>query len=565
MVFILFTFFLLKTSHALASSNAASAAESISSFNSKMIVHRDGTIDVTETIVYDFGSEYHHGIFRNIPLVSKVGDLYKTIKINLKEVLVDETLGNYSDNSSNSKFSIKIGDANKTITGEHIYTISYLVENNIVAYNDHDENYWNVAGNEWEVPIYKATAVIDTDSGVLPDNYICFTGVFGSKEKNCILDINKKALPKSIETTGTLNAGEGLSIAVSFPPKTFPPGILTQKSSAMVNGEPMDQNIILAIIISIVGWLILTNIIIPLILVIWYFTKKTKKRFGSVTVNFDIPKDKNGRRIFPAEAGTIDTAMLDRDDVVGTIFDLAIRKFIKMEEIEKKKFLGIRNSKSVKIIKLKEYNLSSVTNFENILLDRLFKDGNEIEVDDLRSDFYKTFNEMGDAVFKDHVKNGFYTKNPKNQRTLLTVLGVLSFIIGGYVLGIVLLVLSRKLNGRTAIGDELDFRIDGLKLFLKSMDRNYKWQAEQLYIVEQMIPYAIALGYIEKFMEQLKIIKPDYNPTWYNGSSSFYLMSPLIFSSMNSSFAASAPSSSSGFSGGGFSGGGGGGGGGGSW
>jgi hypothetical protein len=32
---------------------------------------------------------------------------------------------------------------------------------------------------------------------------------------------------------------------------------------------------------------------------------------------------------------------------------------------------------------------------------------------------------------------------------------------------------------------KLDFKIDGLKLFLKAMDRNYTWQMEQLYIVEK--------------------------------------------------------------------------------
>jgi len=41
------------------------------------------------------------------------------------------------------------------------------------------------------------------------------------------------------------------------------------------------------------------------------------------------------------------------------------------------------------------------------------------------------------------------------------------------------------------------------------MDRNYlNWQAEK-YTVEQMIPYD-GKGYMNKFMEALKILKPDY-------------------------------------------------------
>jgi uncharacterized membrane protein len=147
----------------------------------------------------------------------------------------------------------------------------------------------------------------------------------------------------------------------------------------------------------------------------------------------------------------------------------------------------------------------------------------------------------------------------------LLVFGIIITFMGSLILGPVLIFLSRVLNGRTRLGDEMDFRIDGLKLFLKNMKRNYEWQAKKIYIVEQMIPYAIAFGMIADFMKQLKEIYPDYKPAWYQGNTSFYLASSTLFGSVNSSFTAHAPSSSSGFSGGGFSGGGGGGGGGGSW
>jgi len=142
---------------------------------------------------------------------------------------------------------------------------------------------------------------------------------------------------------------------------------------------------------------------------------------------------------------------------------------------------------------------------------------------------------------------------------------LISFFTFNLILAAVLFWLSRKLNGRTSLGDEIDFKIDGLKLFLKSMDRNYKWQAEKFYTVEQMIPYAVSLGYIDKFMEALKILKPDYNPSWYSGYHGSFFASYAAFSvAASSNITTSAPSSSSGFSSG-SSGGGGGGGGGGSW
>ena len=240
-----------------------------------------------------------------------------------------------------------------------------------------------------------------------------------------------------------------------------------------------------------------------------------------------------------------------------------------MEEVDKKeKILGMigNTKKDQKIIRLKAKN-DDLNEYEKNFMDNLFDSSNSVMVSDLKLGFYDTFSQMETDVFSALVKKGYYSKNPKNQKGILLFLGVMSMVfILNIPLGLTLLFLSLKLNGRTPTGDEIDYKIDGLKLFLKAMDRNYQWQAEQLYIVEQMIPYAIALGYIDKFMEQLKIIKPDYNPSWYSGyNGNFYLGYAALYSSMNSNVITTAPSSSSGFGGGGFSGGGGGGGGGGSW
>jgi len=40
-----------------------------------------------------------------------------------------------------------------TVTGVHSYVISYRVGGALTYFSDHDELYWNVTGNEWDVPI----------------------------------------------------------------------------------------------------------------------------------------------------------------------------------------------------------------------------------------------------------------------------------------------------------------------------------------------------------------------------------------------------------------------------
>lgn len=531
-------------------------AEKINSFDVNITAHKNGAMSITENIVYDFENLERHGIFRDIPLYSRVGDLYRVINIDDVSVFRDGKKEDFETTKTKEQISFKIGDKDKTITGAHNYKIEYSVGNGIGSnYDTHDEIYWNVTGNEWLVPIEKASININTDFGVMPNRVACFTR---SADLNAQFCTFPPSVFNPVTTTAAINPGDGLTVVYGYPKGTFPQSTLL-KEFPKTNWEKF-----ITYIIDHLGVIyIFLNIIIPLIIIFWYQTHKNKKRYGPPVVNFDIPKDSEGNRILPALAGTIDNAKLDRDDVIATLFDLAIRKYIKLEEVKTKRNL-FPDSKDQKIIKLKELD-DKLNTFEKELFNRLFKNGNEVSASELKKDFYKTYQKMEEEVFAELVRKKYFIKNPKGQRAFLFVLGFFALGTANIILSIVFFFLAAKLIGRTETGDEIDFKIDGLKLFLKSMSRNHKWQAEKFLTIEQMIPYAMSLGFIDKFMEELKIIKPDYNPSWYSGQrGSFYLSYAAFYSSIKSSMTTSAPSSSSGFSGG-SSGGGGGGGGGGSW
>lgn len=533
-------------------------AEEIKSFNSQIVAHKDGTMDITETIDYDFGDLSKHGIFRDITLVSNVGDLYRIIKIDFKRILRDGVVENYSLQNNSKTASVKIGNADKTITGLHKYTIVYSISNGIGGnYEEHDEIYWNITGNSWQIPILKASATLTTDFDVNSNRIVCYTGAQGSTAKKCTFDMD------SINTAGELGPYEGLTGVWGFSKNTFPPSILQTKlaeESDNVSNYRLDA----MAIIGIFSVPIFLNLILAPGLLIWYLKKKRKARFGPPGVNFDFPED-NGKRVTPAEAGSIDVYQVDQNDVIATIFDLAIRKYLKIEQIKQDKFLGIfGGGDDFLVTKLNNYN-EGTTNFEWGLLQSFFRKEDKVKISSLKKDFYLTFQSFEKDVFGSLITRGFYAKNPKTQMILLLVAGIFVIFVGGILLGLVLIFLSRKLNGRTAKGDEVDFKIDGLKIFLKNMSREHTWYAKNLIIVEKYIPYAIALGYIKEFMEQLKVIYPNYHPTWYSGNIVFYSAIDNMNSAMSSSFTTHAASSSSGFSGGGSSGGGGGGGGGSSW
>jgi uncharacterized membrane protein YgcG len=545
-------FFILSFVFFLSLPTTVSAQEAINSFNVQMAAQKNGDLKVTEQIDYSFGSQYRHGIYRTIPLVSRVGDLYRVIDIKFSGVLRDGKKEKYSVDSTGEEVTVKIGDADRTITGPHLYEIDYIVKNGIGSnYADHDEIYWNVTGDQWEVPIATSSVLLTTDFATPAQKAICFTGVAGSTQSNCqvsLLDGKVKVTTKSY-----LSSSEGLTIVAGFPVGTFPKSTL-QKSM------PMDPDFKTFLILYGLLFLLLNFIVAPY-LVYWYMKKRNKTRFGPPVVNFDLPKSQNGTRISPSEAGTIDNTLLDKEDIIATIFDLAIRKYIKIEGTIKKTTLGLREKQDFSLTRLKKTGELNI--FETELLDALFKDKNTTTLKAAKLT-YTTFSSLETKNFLMLIQRNFFIKNPKSQKALCRVFGLMTLFSGAFILGIVLLYLSGKLNGRTKEGDEMDWKLDGLKIFLKATKRYNVWQTKNFVFLEQMIPYAMALGVIEDYMKELKILKPNYSPSWYSGHGNFYMMYPLFASTATSNVTTTAPSSSSGFSGG-SSGGGGGGGGGGSW
>src|SRR5262249_43975931 len=59
--------------------------------------------------------------------------------------------------------------------------LRYRVRNAVRFFEDHDELYWNVTGDEWDVPIQHASARISLPPGASGIRAAAFTGVYGSR------------------------------------------------------------------------------------------------------------------------------------------------------------------------------------------------------------------------------------------------------------------------------------------------------------------------------------------------------------------------------------------------
>ena len=68
---------------------------------------------------------------------------------------------NYKVSKAGHQLNVRIGDANRFVDGHQTYVITYRVENAILFFDDHDELYWNVTGNNWKATIQEASADVD--------------------------------------------------------------------------------------------------------------------------------------------------------------------------------------------------------------------------------------------------------------------------------------------------------------------------------------------------------------------------------------------------------------------
>jgi uncharacterized membrane protein YgcG len=159
--------------------------ERILHFHSDVKIQKDCSVKITERIVANVtGDEFKRGIFRDIPLTyDKNGGSYHVL-FNLDGVKRDGREESYKTEMLSNGIRIYVGKENVFLNrGVHIFEISYVVENVLLFYDDHDEFYWNVNGNGWDFSTDSISATIYYPKGAHYLQHDGFTGEYGSSEK----------------------------------------------------------------------------------------------------------------------------------------------------------------------------------------------------------------------------------------------------------------------------------------------------------------------------------------------------------------------------------------------
>lgn len=172
----------------------AQGGYSIKHYTVNVLVNKDASLDITETIDVEF-TESRHGIIRLIPYKYLMEALPKgsekadrQLESNGYAQTIIESINvenwNYSVSTSGNYRKIKIGDKKKTVFGLQQYVIRYRMLNAINFFKDKAELYFNIIGDGWDTSIDSVEFSIQLYD-VLPSTpaYFVATGPTGSKRK----------------------------------------------------------------------------------------------------------------------------------------------------------------------------------------------------------------------------------------------------------------------------------------------------------------------------------------------------------------------------------------------
>ncbi len=557
----------------------------IRSFDADYYLSRDSQriskLSVTEKIVAEFPAyDQNHGILRAIPLTYQKHDV--GLKID-KVVDAGGTKLSYTTDTSNGNMVLKIGDGNRYVHGLQEYDITYHMQNVTQKFNDHDELFWDVNGDQWQQPFGEVSARIHIPADLadnLKTDKRCYTGTYGSTAADCTINTVKEGSGTliSMTTTRALAVTETLTYVLGFTPDTF-----------VGYQVPLSQILWWAAGIIFLG-------LLPPAAALWFVLRKWRqygrdaKGKGTIVPQYLPPKE-----LSVLGSSEVLKQRFVASSISAQILDLAVRHYFKIYEVTEKKMLKDKTTYSVELIK----TTIGLKPEEKSVVSMLFGDtptvGDKVDLSDLSNKLYKKAADLGKTVDTQLANEGFFVRAPQQVfQTYITwgiALGVVGFIFPPFTLGIlfagvVVLVSARLMPARTEKGVDMRDYLYGLRDYMKlaeadrlkvlqspkgelteKIDVNDTTKLVKLY--EKLLPYAMLFGIEREWAKQFADLYHEQQPDWYSGSGAFnaiYFAGALhnFSTTSNATFTPPSSSSSSGFSGGG-AGGGGGGGGGGGW
>ena len=557
-------------------------AAKIRSFDTVVRANKDASLDVTETIIYDFEGLAKHGIYRDIPVTyDRNGGAYSLRWEVLSVTNESGKSWQYQVQKRGRDLRIRVGDPDLYVNGVQTYVFKMKFWRAINWFGGAPEVYWNATGNDWPVPIDSVTARFYPPSGTTPAQLKTetFLGRVGDDTR----------AQTQVETDAIIFSARGLMPRENL---TFVAGL----PAGSIVQPPVYQSLLWLIAD---WWSAFTFPLFSLVGMFFLWRAKGRDVEGNLPaqVEWSPPAD-----LTPAEVGTLLNERCDMTDILSTLVDLAARGYLVIVDLSTKgAVLGIgaktdyaftRTNQQIPIdAPLKEHERT----FLKGLFGTLEPGGQRVTLESLKNRFYVNLPQIRASIYRDLTSKNLFQSNPEGTRNnyigygvlvagvgVLAIfasefLGSISYGIGLIGAGVIVGLFSGAMPAKTALGSRRLRECVGFQRFVQLAEKGRieKLAQDDPTIFGRLLPYAMVLGVGEIWATKFAGLMQQA-PDWYHSNSNDLFVPALFVSnlgsgmnSMGTTFSSS-PSQSSGGSGGsgfsgGSSGGGFGGGGGGSW
>jgi uncharacterized membrane protein YgcG len=543
---------------------AAARSWRIADFNDTITIGGDGSTAVHERITVVFIGQFQ-GIHRTIP-IEYPGPRGTNYTLFLNVTGVSDENGQklkYESHTAGDFRDLKIyipGAEDST----HTVEIDYTLRNAVRFFEDHDEFYWNVTGNDWPVPIDQVTALVSLpDAAAGSVRAQAFTGAYGSSQRAATAEV--KGSEVSFATTDPLPMRGGLTVDI-FIPK----GVLRAPSS-----------------LTLALWFLGSNpiVFLPLLtfgvmFVLWWYKGRDPDPGVSVAPMYEPPAG-----FSPAEAGSLLEDQVHPRDITSTLVDLAVRGYIKIEEKVDQGILFHHKDYIFHLLKPRE-QWNDLAPHELVMLGNVFAAGTDTELSSLKNRFYTALPAIRTDIMSALKAKGMYLVDPEsaNAYSVGAIVVILApfliaqfmgglnvfsslgpVILSGGIAALVWWLFARQMTAKTMKGARTRVELLGFQEFMNRVDAD-RLKRMPANTFEKYLPYAMALGVEHHWAQAFAGIVKD-PPAWYSSPNGMVGFNPIFFAGamhgmaadMNQVFVSAprASSTGSGWGGGGFGGGGG--------
>lgn len=490
-------------------------------FDVAIATQQDGSLLVTETVVFTFVGGPFTSVSRALPTT-------KTDGITIQSASMDEK--NMPQGTGEGQLEVKTGDPIQvlwhfapTSDQRHTFTLTYHVQGIVQKAQDADILDWNALPSDYHYPIRSSTITVSypEQATLLRTPSISH---YGSQVQT--------APGKTIFIASTLAPANSMEIELQFRPGSLisqAPHWQQQQERASLLFLPM---LLGAIAIFLLGTFLL----------IWYYRRYRRSTAFPAVETYQVTAPP--AELAPAIAGALTMSDPNLNTALATLFDLAGRGVLRIvEPVGEKKWHESRKEYLVEL----QYQAPDLQPHEQGLLALLFKDSSDgapaIKVSRISQTYSSNMKLFDEPVRQELDARGFIDPERRHVRTRigrtsgllfgLSLVGLILAFIIGIPLGawpLIFLPLGLAATSITALVQWALFS----PLSDQGMDASLQWQAFSKYLdnivsgtepvpspttFEQYLPYATSFGFMEKWVKFFQNQGLIAVPAWFHSLS----------------------------------------------